>query len=252
MEAVEINSQFESATLPIIREVDSMIEDAQEALEKLPEPRLSSLCQMLTQSLTSQDKVMLEGALSVSDRSLVRDSIRILPRETLLPLLDALVERIERRPWRAGRLLPWLKVLLQTHTLALSQMSDLPQHLAPLKGLIEVRCRAYRRMVALRGKLDLMLGMAEETASGGSRSRMEKMEFLLNTPLATFDESEDEDELADEMILSQDEESDGEEEDDDDEESGDDEESDDDDEESDDDDEEDDDDDMMDEDEPDN
>lgn len=208
MKTVEINSQFGSATLPVTREADSMIEDAQEALEKLPEPRLSSLCQMLTQSLTSQDKVMLEGALSVADRSLVRDSIRILPRETLLPLLDAIVERIERRPWRAGRLLPWLKVLLQTHTLTLSQMSDLPQHLAPLKSLIEVRCRTYRRMVSLQGKLDLMLGMTEETVGGGSRSRTEKMELLLSTPLATFDESEGEDELAEEMMLSQDEESD--------------------------------------------
>lgn len=172
-------------------EPDHMIEDAQEALQKLPEPRISSLCQMLKQSLISQDKVMLEGALSVMDLALVADSIRALPAESLLPLLDALVQRIEGRPWRAGRLVPWLMLLLRTHALVLSQQSQLGDHLAPLKGLIEARCRSYRRLVALRGKLDLMLGMAEESLQGGDRRRAEQMHSLLATPLAIFDDDDD-------------------------------------------------------------
>lgn len=181
-------------------EPDHMIEDAQEALQKLPEPRISSLCQMLKQSLISHDKVMLEGALSVTDLALVADSIRALPAESLLPLLDALVQRIEGRPWRAGRLVPWLMLLLQTHALALSQQSRLSEHLAPLKGLIEARCRSYRRLVALRGKLDLMLSMAEESLEGGDRRRAEQMHSLLATPLAIFDDAEDDFTLADEMM----------------------------------------------------
>lgn len=84
----------------------------------LEAPRSNALAEVLSQALKGQDKELLERGLSVQDPDLIRHAVRRLPTEYILPLLDALVVRIQKRPNRAMMLLPlacyFCKVTLHT------------------------------------------------------------------------------------------------------------------------------------------
>ncbi|PJF19996.1 hypothetical protein PSACC_00172 [Paramicrosporidium saccamoebae] len=162
--------------------------DPTAAFQKLPTPRVHSLCDILTQSLTSSDSDLLENALSNTDTDLIRSSLRRMPPTYALPLLDALVVRIQRRPMRAMQLVPWLRLLLTEHAAYLLTVPDLPSRVEPLQKLIEARTKTHRRMVMLRGRIQLMLGQVN------GRGEQEDFARLMEMPVATYDDSEDDDE----------------------------------------------------------
>jgi U3 small nucleolar RNA-associated protein 5 len=87
----------------------------------------------------------------------IRNTIaRLAPTDAAL-FLKAAVERLQTRPARAGALLPWLRATLLSHTAYLSTAPGVQAHLTAVYQLIEARLAVFQPMLALRGRLDLVL-----------------------------------------------------------------------------------------------
>lgn len=176
-----------------------------EAIKKLSKPKVHSLCALLLQGVTSGDSGLLEGAFSVTDLELVKSALKSLPSNKVLPLLDAIVIRIQKKPLRSLQLVPWLKILLESQATFLTTVPDLSTRLSPLQNIIDARTKTYRRMVQLRGRIDLILSQLGESQIGKSKaqSKEELLATLMTSPMAVYDESEDEAELLTETIPEQ-------------------------------------------------
>lgn len=180
-----------TATLPVAEQKDAFV-DAPTAFSNLAQPRLASLTELLVQGTISKDNDMLEKALSVADMDLIKSALRKMPEEHVLALLDEIVSRIQRKPLRALQLVPWLRTLLLVRTNYLVTVPGLDAKLRPLQAIIDARTKTYRRMVQLRGRLDLMLQQVEEQKREQSPIKPSELHKLVTTPMAVYDESDTE------------------------------------------------------------
>lgn len=110
---------------------DAMDEDAP-AVPSAAEPVFdlapsASLTQTLVQALHSSDRGLLESCLAHTDAKLIRNTVKRLPAQLVLPLVESLVERLGRskRGYGAGSgaanvlrgraLVQWLRAVLVVH-----------------------------------------------------------------------------------------------------------------------------------------
>ena len=150
-----------------------------------------SLSQILAQSLQNGDKQMLETALCVSSAQhakVLQVSLMRLPASTVLPLLDAITQRLTMKPRRAMHLMPWLKNLLLCHAAYLSTVPAAAKMLAPLQQSIEERMAHLNPMQKLAGRLELIVKQADLR----EMVKIQSTEEVSEEPLAVYDESEPE------------------------------------------------------------
>jgi U3 small nucleolar RNA-associated protein 5 len=76
----------------------------------------TSLQQLLTQALQSGDVELLEMALTVADKKIVNATIQRMNPTHIIPLLDQLVVRLQKRPTRAHMLIEWVRACLLHHS----------------------------------------------------------------------------------------------------------------------------------------
>lgn len=192
----------------ISTEADNFI-DQTITKNQLSRPKGTSLSALLSQGVISHDKTLIESALSITDPLLQRLATSKLTPIAILPLLDALIEKLELQPQRTLQLVPWIQALFTTQLDYLMSAPELWKHLDPLKRIIEARTKTYRRMMQLKGRLDIILQKTEDDAIGGLaipgtvsmsgkgagaqlRRIEEHLDTLMKTPIATYYESEDE------------------------------------------------------------
>lgn len=188
-----------TAKYPLSGESDAFV-DAETASQKLTSPKSHSLSDLLAQSAASNDSALLESALSVNDPDLIKQSLKRLPVPQVIPLLNAIVSRVQRRPMRALQLIPWLRALFQTHSSYFLTVSDLGKYLEPLQRIIDARTKTFRRMMQLKGRMDMMLQQVEVEGTHHSRSFEENITALMTTPMVTFDEEEDDSSLSFDLV----------------------------------------------------
>jgi hypothetical protein len=84
--------------------------------ERLSElPKADSVVAALVQALVAKNKVMLEDCLATSEMKVVGPTVAALPVLHVVPLLQALTERIQANPRRANALSIWVKEVLMFH-----------------------------------------------------------------------------------------------------------------------------------------
>ena len=168
-------------TYPIKVESDHFKESSQ-VVNSLALPKMNGLVEILIQGATSNDASLLETAFSVTESNLVRSTLQKLPADKVILVLDALVVRITHKPVRALQLVPWIQMLLQTQAMALLAIPDFAERVKPLQVIIEGRTKSFKRMMQLKGKIDMLINVTEgeECKSGG-----------MEVPLARYDESDD-------------------------------------------------------------
>ncbi|XP_032222775.1 WD repeat-containing protein 43 [Nematostella vectensis] len=121
-------------------------------------PTTSSVVQMLTQALHSQDKHLLEDVLMSSTKSsLVQSTVQRLPVTLVVPFISELVFRIQVSPNRGSDLSVWLKHLLSVHMSYLMTIPNLVESLSSLYAMMETRVGVYGKLCKLQGRLDLLL-----------------------------------------------------------------------------------------------
>lgn len=156
----------------------------------------ASLAQTLTQALHSSDTRLLEACFAHVDGNLIMNTVKKIPPQLALVLLDACVERLGRgrrgntgtgtgtgvSSQRGAGLVRWMKSVLVVHggslmsvrfvshlslfeTDRVVQMPDLVARLSSLHATLTARLALQERLFMLSGRLDLVLAQIELQSS---------------------------------------------------------------------------------------
>ncbi|PWN32482.1 NUC189-domain-containing protein [Meira miltonrushii] len=135
----------------------------------LPEGSLS-LGETLTQALHSNDSAMLSGCLAHSDPTVIRLSVVRLSGPLAVRLLEHCIELMARggkksvgqlSSARARGIIEWVRATLTAHTAYLMSLPTLVQRLAQLHSTLTSRLASQERLLALNGRLELVLSQIE-------------------------------------------------------------------------------------------
>lgn len=163
---------------------------------------VTSLSQSLVQALHSSDAKLLENCLEKTNPKIIRNTLKRVPNVLVLPLVEALVERLGRKKQGFGSgsggvdalrgfaLVEWLRHVLTIHlaylvTVRLSallriscttetphQLPSLVSRLASLYSTMEMRVAHHNQLLALNGRLDLVVSQIDFTANPGPSQRV--------------------------------------------------------------------------------
>ncbi|KAG9105052.1 Small subunit (SSU) processome component [Ceratobasidium sp. 370] len=163
----------EKSTSAQKRRHDSPSVDAPEGSStRLPVPA-HSLSRTLAQALHSGDNALLETCLAHGDATLIRNTVLRLPPTLCVPLLQACVERLGRgargekgggagaSAQRGTSLIRWVRAVLVVHSGFLMTIPDLVARLSSLHSTLAARLALQDRLLALNGRLDLVLSQIE-------------------------------------------------------------------------------------------
>ncbi|TIA88524.1 hypothetical protein E3P99_02555 [Wallemia hederae] len=132
--------------------------DAQANAPTMP---AQSLATLLTQSLNSNDKNLLESCLGQTDLTIIRNSVNRLPSQLAIPLLNQCTTRLAKPgragPKRAKALLEWSKAVLTIHTAYLLSVPQITQKLLGLHSALSQRINSHEQLMSLSGRLDVVL-----------------------------------------------------------------------------------------------
>jgi U3 small nucleolar RNA-associated protein 5 len=117
---------------------------------------MTTLTAMLTQALISSDVEMLEKALWTSDKKVIYATIQRLNVVHVIPLLDELVIRIQKRPTRTHLLVEWLRGCLLIHQGYLVSVPHLTYKLGSLYKSLVNRVDVLNKLSRLNGRLDII------------------------------------------------------------------------------------------------
>jgi U3 small nucleolar RNA-associated protein 5 len=129
--------------------------------------KADSLAVLLTQALQSGDKLLLERCLSVRNEEVVANTVRRLRPADAATFLRTAVARLQSAPARGEQLAGWVRAVLLHHTAYLAAGGAGGETLGALYQLIEARMAAYQPLLALSGRLDLVLANAQRAQRGG-------------------------------------------------------------------------------------
>lgn len=108
------------------------------------------------------DKVLSSGRGAVLKHTVARLAAADAPQ-----FFAAMVERLRRTPARAASLLPWLRAALTQHSSVLAAAPSSRGAMSLLTQLAEQRTALLGPMLALRGRLDVLVASAQLADSAG-------------------------------------------------------------------------------------
>ncbi|KAF8709215.1 Dip2/Utp12 Family, partial [Rhizoctonia solani] len=171
-----------------------------------------SLSRTLTQALHSGDNALLETCLAHGDANLIRNTVLRLPPTLCVPLLQACVERLGRgargekgggagaSAQRGTSLIRWVRAVLICHSGFLMTIPDLVSRLASLHATLGARLALQDRLLALNGRLDLVLSQIDvqsaPRAAIDEEIIMKKKKVRRKAPRYVEGESESEDAMS--------------------------------------------------------
>jgi U3 small nucleolar RNA-associated protein 5 len=126
--------------------------------------KADSLAVLLSQALQSGDKVLLERCLTVRNDAVITKTVKRLAPTDAAIFLRVAVQRLQSAPARGEQLATWIRAVLLHHTAYLSGVAGAQGTLGYLYQLIEARLASYQPLLALSGRLDLVLANARRAA----------------------------------------------------------------------------------------
>ncbi|PWN29783.1 NUC189-domain-containing protein [Jaminaea rosea] len=135
-----------------------------------------SLSTSLSQALHSSDSALISSLLRSANPQLIKSTVIRLSGPNAVKLLEACVERLHSRGGahgssaasrgtvgsnRARGLVEWVKWTLRLHAGYLMSLPGLTSRLAALHGSLTHRLASHQRLVALQGRLELVLAQVE-------------------------------------------------------------------------------------------
>lgn len=130
-------------------------------------PAADSLAVLLSQALSSRDNGLLERVLSVGDDRVLARTVQRLRPEDAVQFLGVAVGKLNLRPQRGTQLSRWIRAVLLGHASHLMSAPSARPILSSLYQTIEARLALHRPMLALAGRLDLLLAQQLSVDEGG-------------------------------------------------------------------------------------
>ncbi|CAO3630940.1 unnamed protein product [Mucor hiemalis] len=126
----------------------------------------------------------LKGECSNTEE--IRDKVRRLPLDSVLPLLQELLAEFDVQQARDTELTEWIKTVLLTHTAYFMTLPEVVQRLSTLYKELDDRLTVYPKLLAMHGRLDLIQNQID--------ARNRKDDSDEDSDAEVFSESEDDDE----------------------------------------------------------
>jgi len=124
--------------------------------QKSTPPRTDSVLQLLLQGLNNKDTRILQSVLERADEELIKNTVKRLPLEAVVPLLEVLHHYIQGKGNVVFIHAKWTKAVIQHHSSHLMSSSKCEELLSSLYSLTEARTKNYSKILRLKGKLDIM------------------------------------------------------------------------------------------------
>jgi hypothetical protein len=116
----------------------------------------------------------------------IRNAVRRLPLDNVLPLLQELLAEFDVQQARDTVLTEWIKTVLLIHTAYFMTLPEVVQRLSTLYKELNDRLTVYPKLLAMRGRLDLIQNQID------ARNRKEEeTEDEDDLPEQAYSESED-------------------------------------------------------------
>ncbi|KIX05306.1 uncharacterized protein Z518_06178 [Rhinocladiella mackenziei CBS 650.93] len=119
-------------------------------------PSGMSLGAVLTQSLRTNDRTLLEACLHTLDTNIVKNTIQRLDSSLAGLLLSKLAERLASRPGRYGHLITWVQWTCIAHGGAIAAQPDVTAKVRTLYQVLTQRSKTLDSLLLLKGKLDML------------------------------------------------------------------------------------------------
>ncbi|KAJ6260306.1 U3 small nucleolar RNA-associated protein [Drechslerella dactyloides] len=162
-------------------------------------PNSTSLTTVLTQALKTDDRALLETCLQVTKADMIESTIQRLDSLLAASLVTKLAEIIARKPGRAGSLMVWIQKTLVNHGGHLLTLPDLVHTMASLQRVLGKRAEALPKMLALRGRLSMLVAqmklrsMAKDRLGAGGDVAVVYVEGVSKDDESSSDEEAEED-----------------------------------------------------------
>ncbi|KAG4101372.1 WD40 repeat-like protein [Neocallimastix lanati (nom. inval.)] len=124
--------------------------------KKMVIPKGESIQNMLQQAVHSNDKQLLETCLSVTNIKVIRNTLERLPPQYVIPFLNLLKERIQKKPQRGCYIFDWIRYTIMIHMSYLISVPELTSQLGELYQLLQERSSLMGKLSQLNGRLDLI------------------------------------------------------------------------------------------------
>merc|ERR1712025_1351070 len=108
------------------------------------------------QGLNNKDTRILQSVLERADDELIKNTVKRLPLEAVVPLLEVLHHYIQGRGNVVFIHAKWTKAVIQYHSSHLMSSPKCEELLSSLYSLTEARTKNYSKILRLKGKLDIM------------------------------------------------------------------------------------------------
>ncbi|KAG0174672.1 hypothetical protein DFQ30_003435 [Apophysomyces sp. BC1015] len=155
-------------------------------------PPVATLHHSLVQSLHSGDQ-LFDACISHYKPDIIHNAAQRLPTAYVIPIVTKLLEKFRQTQGRHPRVVQWLKIILGVHTAYLMANPEIVKRLADVYQFLESRLSVYPKVLALRGRLDMVQGQID------ARSRYDPDD---ETDIM-FAEQESDDEVDHDELLSQ-------------------------------------------------
>jgi len=121
---------------------------------------------LITQSLRSNDDVLLYKALKVSF-SVINNTVKALPPPYAYSLLTRVLKDIATDNTKSHILLPWINTIIRCHSTYLLSIPNLSKQLSILNAIIEDKFNLHDKLSKLVGKFELVESQSQsnQTAS---------------------------------------------------------------------------------------
>ncbi|KNC86897.1 hypothetical protein SARC_00992 [Sphaeroforma arctica JP610] len=155
--------------------------------------KADSLAKLLAQALHSNDLSLLEECISNTNEHVVRNTVQHLPTPYVIPFLEAIVAKFQAKPVRGAQLVPWIKTVMVVHTSYLMTVPNVRESLGGLSSLVDARLSVFRKLLALNGRLDLLLSQISVQAQLDGVSGLKENAVTFKDEDTSDSESESED-----------------------------------------------------------
>lgn len=157
---------------------------------------------VITNSITAEIKTFDELKGEHTTLEEIRDAVRTLSLDNVLPLLQELLAKFDVQQARDTVLTEWIKTILLIHTAYFMKIPQVVQKLSSIYQALEDRLTVYPKLLAMHGRLDLIQGQID------SRNRKDEDDEFESDIEQAGDSDSDEDEDEDDEEVDEDDEDD--------------------------------------------